>query len=120
MKANLSEWLATISGSLGTDFYAVPCANEPGTCIIRRKPGKRKKDWTMTKKQANAVQNFKSVQEKAHTIYHEPTLRAQYEQEYIQWMKTQSEHNKTKMLNGKCVRFLWDYIRIRVAEQMNQ
>lgn len=41
MKAKLTDWLNSLSGSMGKDFYAVPCPKEPGYCIIRRKPGPR-------------------------------------------------------------------------------
>lgn len=124
MKAKLIDWLNTLSGSMGKDFYAVPCPKEPGYCIIRRKPGprnpkgKRKNLWVMSEAQAAPVRTFKTNQAKASAIYHDPAQRAQYEQEYKEWLRDQSRHGKPgNKFHGKAVRWLWDYIRIRVAEE---
>lgn len=121
MKAKLTEWIKSLSGSMSKDFYAVPCPNQPGWCIIRRKPGPRKpnnrRPWAMPDGQAKAVSAFTSNQAKASAIYRNPELRAQYEKEYFDWLRQQARYGKPgNVFHGKTVRWLWDYIRIRVAE----
>lgn len=123
MKAKLSEWLNSLSGSMGKNYYAVPCPHEPGWCIIRKKPGprnkpgQRKNRWVMPEAQAAPVRAFKQNQAKASAIYNDPVQRAQYEQEYQAWLRDQSRHGKDYRINGKIVRYLWDYVRIRVNEE---
>ncbi len=126
MKAKLSEWLNSLSGTMGDKYYAVPCPHEPGYCIIRKKPGprnpkgKRHNLWVMPEAQAAPVRAFKQNQAKASAIYNDPVQRAQYEQEYQAWLRDQSRHGKDYRINGKIVRYLWDYVRIRVNEENQQ
>lgn len=123
MKAKLSEWLNSLSGSMGKNYYAVPCPHEPGWCIIRKKPGprnkpgQRKKRWVMPEAQAVPVRAFKENQTKASEVYNDPEQRARYEAEYNQWLRDQSRHGKDYRINGKIVRYLWDYVRLRVREE---
>lgn len=122
MKAKLTVWLEELSGTMGMDHYIVPCPHEPGWVIIRKKPGprnpkgRRKNRWVMPEAQAAPVRTFKQNQAQASAIYNDPEQRAKYEQEYQAWLRDQSRHGKDYRIDGKIVRYLWDYVRIRVSQ----
>ena len=128
MKAPVVEWLTSLSGQLGPNYYATPAINQPGFVIIRHKPGPRnpigtRKDrrWVMPENQAKHVRKFKSVQQIAAEEYRDPVKRAQWQAEYDAWKIKESKKNRLgNSLNGKIVRFLWDYVRIRVQQRETQ
>ncbi len=117
MKAKLNDWYEGLVGSTSTQ-YAVPIKEEPGWCIIRSKPGKRKKGWKMPESQAEGVRTFKSVLAQASAEYHDEEKRARWEQEYKEWVKKERKRGRDGYhMNGKLVRYLWDYIRIKIGEK---
>ena len=124
MKARLSTWLNTLSGSMGDRVYASKCPNEPGWVILKKKPGphnpsgtRKERRWVMPEKQAAGVERMMDIQRRATEEYHNPEKRAIWQKEYEEWVRREKKNNRTGTeLNGKKVRFLWDYVRIRVKE----
>ena len=125
MKARLTqELIEKLSGPMGLDHYASNAPGEPGWVIIKKRPGprnpkgKRTNLWVMPEGQAKGVRLFKATQTQASEEYANPEKRAQWQAEYVAWKSEQRRHGKDGYkLNGKLVRYLWDYIRIRVQEQ---
>ncbi len=127
MKVKLSDWLVQASGSMGEKYYAVPCKDEPGWVVLKKKPGprnprgKRKNLWVMPENQAKGVRSFTELQRRASAIYHDAAQRAVYEAEYLQWKEGQRKHSRPMTIyKGKhCLR-LWDWIKIRLKEGEQQ
>lgn len=124
MKVKLNDWLSGLSGSMGKDYYASPLKNEPGWCVIRRKPGprnpkgKRHDLWVMPEAQQQTVSSFRSNQAQAKQIYHNPVERAKWEADYQNWLVSERKRGKLgNMLHGRHVRHLWDFLRIRLSDQ---
>lgn len=124
MKARLTkDLIESLSGPMGKDLYASNAPGEPGWVIIKKKPGprnpkgKRTNLWVMSEEQAQYVRSFKNTQEQASKEYADPEKRAQWQAEYIAWRSNERRHGKEgNLLNGKKVRYLWDYVRIRLQE----
>ena len=94
MKARLSEWLNSLSGTLGDSFYASPLKNEPGWCIIRQKPGKRRKGWKMSDAQAKQVDAMRKRQALASAAYRDPEQRARYQAAYEAWLEREHKRGR--------------------------
>ena len=128
MKAQTIEWLTKLSGQLGDRFYASAAPNEPGWVIIRQKPGphnrpgtRKDRRWKMPPKQAAAVEEMMSLQQRASAEYKDPVKRAAWQAEYEAWASSEKRNKRAgNKLNGKLVRYLWDYVRIKIKEQAGE
>lgn len=121
MKVKLDDWLRSGSGTIGNNYYISPLKYEPGWGVVRVKPGPRnqsgKKKWVMPENQAKGVRQFCDTLEAARIAYRDPEKRAQYAIEYEQWLKNEAKRGRSGgTLNGKTVRHLWDYVRIRIGQ----
>lgn len=121
MKGQLTEILNQGSGKIADGYYASPLKYEPGWVVIRRKPGPRnpagcRKKWVMPENQAKGVRAFKAMNEAARAAYRDPEQRARLAAEYAAWLKEEKKRGRSGgKMNGKHVRHLWDYTRIRYS-----
>lgn len=125
MIVKLTTLLESGSGGLDKNHYMVPCPWRPGYVIIKQKPGphdepgtRKERRWKMPENQANGVNQFKAYQAIASAEYKDPEKRKVWEEEYKAWVEREKKCDRSGTeLNGHIVRFLWDYIRIRIKER---
>lgn len=119
MIVELAKFLDKMSGGVDSNYYAVPCPGRPGYVIVRLKPGKRSLNWKMKEGQAKGVRRQNDVVAQAKAEYNDPVKKEAWRTEYLRWKREEQKRGREGVkLNGKIVRHLWDYVRIRISERM--
>ena len=116
MIVHVASFLESIGGSIDKDHYLRPIPGRVGYAAYCRKP-----EYSKAKKKEMAehfvVQNFRSINEEACAILHDPEQKALWQEKHMQALREASKHQRMPNANGKppVSARLYDFIKHEIS-----
>ena len=116
MIVHVASFLESIGGSIDKDHYLRSIPGRVGYAAYCRKP-----EYSKAKKKEMAahavVQNFRSINEEACAILHDPEQKALWQEKHLQALREASKHQRMPDANGKPAvpARLYDFIKHEIS-----